>query len=183
MSTLLATGKVRHIGIANFAPRQLSDLLENSIVRPFAHQMELHPYLPQSAWLQYHVAQNIRFIAFSPLGNCNPIYGYPPKTDPPRTIDHPETRKIAKRRGCTPAQVVLAWNLSRNVTVVPKSSHPDRMDENLKAMDCRLEYEDFADLRTLHILQSNRFHDWSGQWGVELYEGLDAKTASQGESE
>ncbi|KAI0396791.1 aldo/keto reductase [Xylariaceae sp. FL0594] len=178
MSQLLITGKVRHIGVANFDPSQLSQLIASSNVKPFAHQMELHPYLPQTAWLQKHAELDIHLIAFSPLGNMNPIYGYPPKVDPPHSLDHPVIRRVAARRACTPAQVILRWGMSRrDVAVIPKSSHEARIRENFASTECALRFEDYKDIETIAAAKAHRFNDPREEWNLMgpegLYVGLD----------
>lgn len=177
MSQLLISGKVRHIGVANFDPEQLSQLIASTSVKPFAHQMELHPYLPQTAWLQKHKELDIHLIAFSPLGNMNPIYGYPPKLDPPHSIEHPTVKAIANRRGCTPAQVILRWGMSRGVSVIPKSSHLERIKENFLSTECFLQHQDYKDMENLGMLNATRFNDPREEWNLAgsdgLYVGLD----------
>ena len=172
MTALLKTGKVRHVGISNFSPAQLSALLTNSTTRPSAHQMELHPYLPQTAWLLYHAAHNIHVTAYSPLGNANPTYGPPQKDDPPLLLDNDVIRSIAKTRACTPATVALAWGLGRGTSVIPKSRHLERIRENFKAPGCVLEYSDWKALEGIGE-KSTRFNNPGKSWGVKLYDGLD----------
>jgi alcohol dehydrogenase (NADP+) len=133
--------------------------------------MELHPYLPQTAWLQYHQAQGIHVTAYSPLGNSNPTYGPPKKNGAPALLKNEVLVRIAKNRGCSPAQVSLAWGLSRGTSVIPKSKHADRIEENFGATDCELEYADFAELEKLGN-EPVRFNNPSSGWGLHLYDGL-----------
>ena len=168
----LDTSKVRNIGISNFSPTQLSALIANSSVVPFAHQMEMHPYLPQSPWHLYHNSLGIHVTAYSPLGNSNPTYGPPEKNSPPALLRNDAVLNIAKTRGCTPAQVILAWGLGRGTSVIPKSSHVERIEENFGAQDCFLEYEDWKVLGDLWE-QGARFNNPTEAWGVPLYDGLD----------
>ena len=172
MESLLATGKVRNIGVSNFSPAQLAALLANSTTRPFAHQMELHPYLPQTAWLFWHMANGIHVTAYSPFGNANPTYGPPQKDDPPLLLENDVVTSIAKARGCTPATVALAWGLGRGTSVIPKSKHSERIRENFDAPECVLEYSDLKALEGLGE-QATRFNNPSEGWGVGLYDGLD----------
>ena len=173
MEKLLQTGKVRHIGVSNFDPAQLSHLIETSTIKPFAHQMELHPYLPQSAWVQWHQSQGIHVTAYSPLANSNPIYGGPSKNTPPTLLKNSKIEEIAEKRGCTPATVALAWGISRGTSVIPKSSHTERISENFGALDCELAYEDFKAIEELGARNTMRFNNPSESWGVPLYKGLD----------
>jgi len=173
MVQLLHAGKVRHIGVSNFSPAQMSNLIAHSAVKPFAHQMELHPYLQQSAWVQWHQAHGIHVTAYSPLGNSNPTYGDPSKGDVPALLKNKAVKKIAEERSCTPATVVLAWGISRGTSVIPKSQHPDRISENYEAKKCDLRYEDLKVIEELGRKYLHRFNNPSKSWGVDLYEGLD----------
>jgi alcohol dehydrogenase (NADP+) len=67
LEKVLVTGRVRNIGISNFSPAQLKDLIKQSKVKPAVHQMELHPYLTQAKWVKAHQAHGIAVTAYSPL--------------------------------------------------------------------------------------------------------------------
>ena len=178
MELLVGAGHVRHIGISNFDPEQLRELLAEATIKPYAHQMELHPYLPQSAWLQYHREQGIHVTAYSPLGNSNPTYHkddeeHPgkSKSTPPALLQHPILKEIAKKRDCTPATVALQWGLTRGTSVIPKTQHKSRIEENIEP--CELEYEDIKAVQQIGMKNLTRFNNPSGSWKVPLYEGLE----------
>jgi diketogulonate reductase-like aldo/keto reductase len=142
MVKLLSTRRVRNIGVANFSPHQIHELIRKSHVKPVVHQMELHPYLQQAEWVDFHQKHGIHVTAYSPLGNMNPIYRKSSKrdksADPPLLLENKVMEKIAEERGCTPAQVALAWGISRGTSVIPKSSHPEYIRENYGSLECRL---------------------------------------------
>jgi len=167
----LPKSKALHIGVSNFSPKQLKDIIQETGVKPFAHQMELHPYLQQSAWVAEHQALGISITAYSPLGNMNPIY----KDDdnPPPLLTNDIVTEIAEKRSCTPAQVSLAWGMGRRTSVIPKSSHPEYIAENLGAMECKLSYEDLVKLRFMGRKYLTRFNNPSKSYGIQLFEGLD----------
>lgn len=174
MTLLLQTGKVRFIGVSNFAPEQLDTLLNSTSHVPFAHQMELHPYLQQDDWLAYHKARGIYVTAYSPLGGTNPIYDESKHGRPTPLLENKQIKKIAKKRDCTVAQVALRWNMDRGgVNVIPKSQHADRIDENLGARDCKLEEEDYELITKIGKKHTYRYNNPSKDWGVPLYEGLE----------
>jgi alcohol dehydrogenase (NADP+) len=178
MYKLLITGRVRNIGISNFSPEQLKGLIKNSNVKPAVHQMELHPYLPQTEWIRGHQAHGVKITAYSPLGNMNPTYGdrerrsITTQSKAPLLLDNEVVRGIAEKRECTPAQVVLAWGMSRGVSVIPKSKHEVYIRENLGATTCVLADDDFARIEKLGE-EPVRFNNPSKAWGVHLFEGLD----------
>lgn len=173
----LPRAKARHVGIANFAPEQLQSLLAASPEhKPYAHQFETHPYLPQSTWLDVHAEHGIHVTAYSPLGNSNPIYGSARKEasghSVPHLLDNPLVRRIADESKCTPAQVVLKWGMLRGTSVIPKSQHADRIAENWESLGC--EISDDAIYALSHKLPLRRFNNPSKTWGVKLFHGLEA---------
>ncbi|KAF2718219.1 Aldo/keto reductase [Polychaeton citri CBS 116435] len=170
MVTLLSTGWVRHIGVSNFSPAQLKDLLDHGSVRPAVHQMEMHPYLQQSQFLAMHRKLGIHVTAYSPLAGTNPTYK--PGEPPALLSENKHVREIAEKRGCTTAQVVLYWGLARQTSVIPKSQRADHILENLATPKCHLKTEDLKQLDRLGEFH-HRYNNPSNGWGVQLYEGLE----------
>lgn len=129
----------------------------------------MHPYLAQNKWLKEHQEHGIHVTAYSPLAGTNPTYD---PGAPEQLLKNKKVVDIAEKRGCTPAQVALAWGLSRGTSVIPKSSHLDRITENFHTLECVLESED---LKAIHKLRKEyyRFSNPSGRWDVPLYEGLE----------
>ena len=173
MEKLLSTGKVKHIGVSNFSPEQLRHLISNSKVVPYAHQMELHPYLQQTAFVQFHQAMGVHVTAYSPLGNSNPTYGDPKKGAAPALLENEVLEVIAKEHDCTTAQVALAWGMLRGTSVIPKSQHKERIAENFGVKNCSLIYEDFKEIEKVGAKYLHRFNNPSKSWGVPLYKSLD----------
>ena len=182
MTKLLSSGRVKKIGISNFSPSQLKELVKHSLEGdsplPAVHQMELHPYLPQTKWILAHKAHGIAVTAYSPLGNMNPTYGdrsrrsTTTQSKAPPLLENETIKEIAKKRDCTPAQVVLAWGINRGTSVIPKSSHEEHIEDNLGATKCGLAATDFADIDQLGK-EPTRFNNPSEGWGVHLFDGLD----------
>ncbi|OQO13691.1 hypothetical protein B0A48_01920 [Cryoendolithus antarcticus] len=169
MTKLLETGQVKHLGVCNFSPYQLDDLLNSTSHPPSVHQMELHPYLQQNEWIDWHSKHGIHVTAYSPFAGANPTYD---PGEPPQLLHNDVTQRIAKKRNCTPAQVLLVWGISRGTSVIPKSSHADRIVENVGALTCKLEKSDVQELDGLGKWH-HRFVNPSKSWGVDLYEGLE----------
>lgn len=175
MEKLVDTGKVRHVGVSNFDPAQLKDLIHNSSTKPAVHQFELHPYLQQAEWVQWHKDNGIHATAYSPFGNVNPTYGAPSgdKDAPPLLLENEVVTNIALVRGCMPAQVVLSWGLHRGTSVIPKSSHADRIKENFATTHCDLQKSDYEQITAIGEKYTKRFNNPSKGWGVPLYEDLE----------
>ncbi|KAL6718180.1 hypothetical protein ACLMJK_004268 [Lecanora helva] len=172
MEALLVTGKVKHIGVSNFSPEQLKDLISRSTIKPAVHQFELHPYLQQTKFVQWHQENDIHVTAYSPLANLNPGYGKG-KDAPPSLLKNGEISAIAKERGCTNAQVALKWGMDRGTSVIPKSSHVERILENFDSKDCALEVEDYAIITKVGKKYLTRFNNPSRSLGLPLFEGLE----------
>jgi alcohol dehydrogenase (NADP+) len=111
--------------------------------------------------LQLPMHDNILSTSKAPLGNTNPVYatGYYGKTgtQQPKILTHPTISSIAKERSCSPAQVVLAWNMQRKVTVIPKAAQAAHQKENLATPEkCKLTDADVAKIG--EIKESNRLN-------------------------
>jgi alcohol dehydrogenase (NADP+) len=138
----LPSGGTRFIGISNFTPTQLNNLLKIARVKPAVHQFETHPYLQQRSFIEVHQKHRIAVTAYAPLGNTNPQYGEAGKRQT-LLLSHPVIEGIANRSGCKAAQVVLMWNVRRGLAVIPKAANPDHARENIRGFEnCQLTKED-----------------------------------------
>jgi len=143
-------GLVRNIGVCNFAVSKLKALCAQATIQPAMNQIELHPYLQQNEMLAFCREHNIQLTAYSPLGSGDRPKALK-KKDEPTLLDNPVIGKVAARRGITPAQVLLAWGLTRGTVVIPKSTNPERIRQNLAAADLRLDEQDMADMAALDL--------------------------------
>lgn len=130
-------GVVRTIGVSNFTPRLLDEVIEDSGVVPAINQVELHPYFPQVDLLAKHAELGIVTQAWSPLGKRQAPYG------------EPVVVEAAERLGVTPAQVILRWHLERGTLPLPKSATPSRQAENLAVDGLTLLPEEVAAITAL----------------------------------
>ncbi|RDI87949.1 hypothetical protein Vi05172_g1739 [Venturia inaequalis] len=182
-------GKARYIGISNFNVTQVQELLKAATIMPKVHQLELHPYLQQNKFVAFHRSVGIPLTAYAPLGDTNPAYrkggiqgGRFMKAGAPLPLlQNPVLASIAKERGCTVAQVSIAWNLKRGISSVhPRASRVDHQIENLKgATDCELEWEDMAAIRDIE--KTIKFRMWDpcpSQLGLPCYLGLEGGNES-----
>jgi len=128
MEHLVDIGLVRNIGTSNFTCRQLERILAHARIPPAVNQVEMHVLLQQNKQLEFCKAHDILLMGYRPLGNnSSPRRG----KDTPNILLMPELVKIAEKHKATVAQIVLAWSLRRGICVVPKSSNPDRVTENM----------------------------------------------------
>lgn len=140
------TGSIRRIGVSNFSPEQMNDIMQLPGPKPFVHQFELHPYLQQTKFVKWHHDNNVSMTAYAPLANTSPAYrGYDKSTGIPLISNNPVLSEIKVARGCaSEAQVTLAWNIQRGISVIPKAEKPAHQDENLQVDKCRLTEEDMS---------------------------------------
>jgi 2,5-diketo-D-gluconate reductase A len=134
---LYADGRVRSIGVSNFAIGHLRRLAAETDVKPVANQIELHPGLPQLELRAFHAEHEILTEAWSPIGQGQGL------------LEDPTIGAIAGRAGRSPAQVVLRWHIQHGNITIPKSVTPSRIKENLAVFDFELADEDMAALTDL----------------------------------
>ena len=126
-------GLTKAIGVANFYPAILTNLCETVEVIPAVNQVELHPFFAQEAALENMKAYGVVPQAWGPLAEGkHGIF-----TDPVLT-------EIGKKYGKSAAQVVLRWNAQRGVSIIPKSVHVERMEQNIDIWDFTLTDEEMA---------------------------------------
>lgn len=107
MEKLLDTGKVKAIGVSNFSKAQMEHLLKNTSVVPAVHQIECHPWLQQTDFVNWHREKGIHITHYSPFGNQNEIYG---AKHLGKLIETPELVEIGKKYGKSGAQVALGMD-------------------------------------------------------------------------
>jgi D-xylose reductase len=156
MEDLVQAGLVRHVGVCNYGVSLLRDLLASARIRPAVLQVELHPYLTQEKLLRFCREEGIAVTAFSPLGA--PSYVPLGMAMPGEgVLEDPVVAGIARAVGRTSAQVVLRWAVQRGTGVIPKTSRPERLRENLAIGDFALEPEQMAAISALD--RGRRFND------------------------
>ena len=158
-------GKLKSIGVSNFYPNILTNFCETVEIKPMVNQIELHPYFIQEDALKVMNEYNVIPEAWAPLGGGR----YNPFED---TM----LQKIALKHNKTIGQVILRWNIQRGVVVIPKSTHEERIIENIDVFDFTLNQAEmelissldkgYGGTRTKHFdpefvksVLSNKIHD------------------------
>ena len=126
-------GLVKAVGVANFYPAILANLCENVDVIPAVNQVELHPFFVQAKALENMKAYGMAPQAWGPLAEGR--HGI---------FTDPELVEIGKKYGKSAAQVVLKWNVQRGVSIIPKSVHVERMEQNIDIWDFTLTDDEMA---------------------------------------
>jgi 2,5-diketo-D-gluconate reductase B len=125
-------GKIRHVGLSNFTPDLLDEAREVLDAPIFAHQVEMHPLLQQEDLLAYAREHDHWLVAYSPLAKG-------------AVFDVPEVREVAEKHGASPAQVSIAWLLSKeNVAAIPRTMDEDHLRSNFEARTLELDADDVA---------------------------------------
>jgi alcohol dehydrogenase (NADP+) len=162
MERAVALGLCRHIGVANFGVRTLASLIETARTIPEINQIELHPYLQQTAVVEFCQGQGVAITAYASLGSAD----RPRRllhAGEPAVLEDPVVCAIAAQLAVTPAQVLLAWSLHRGAAVIPKSVQPARLRENLAAGDTAL---DPAQMQALAGLDKGWRYVDGAMWAV-----------------
>lgn len=140
MEELYEAGKIRAIGVCNFYPERLADLCVNARIMPMVDQVELHPFFQQAGALETMREFGVQPQAWGPMAEGK--HGI---------FTHPVLSQIGRKYGKTAAQVALRWNTQRGVVIIPKSTHKERMEENLNIWDFTLSKEDMAAIAELDL--------------------------------
>ena len=156
MEGLVESGVTRKIGVCNYNTGLLHDLMSYARIKPAMLQIESHPYLTQEALLRTAQSYNIAVTAFSPLGALSYV-SIDMATAADSVLKEPVVMAAAERASVTPAQVVLRWGVQRGTAVIPKTSRPERLVENLSLSHFALTDEEMKAISGLN--QNRRFND------------------------
>jgi diketogulonate reductase-like aldo/keto reductase len=147
LETLLADGRVRAIGVSNFMPHHLKQLLAATDVVPAVNQIELHPYFTQPDVRAADAANGILTQAWSPIGGITFYPGW--GEDRRNVMEDPAIAAIGEARGKSAAQVMLRWHLQQGRSAIPKSTNPARIAENFDVFDFELSSQELAAIDAL----------------------------------
>lgn len=143
MEELYREGAVRAIGVSNFQPDRLVDLILHNEVVPAVNQVETHPFCQQAEEAGIMARYGVQAEAWAPFAEGrNNLFGNEVLTD------------LAAKHRKSVAQVVLRWLIQRGIVVIPKSVHKERMAENIDVFDFTLPPEDMARIAALDMKQS-----------------------------
>ncbi len=130
LEELYNSKRVRAIGVSNFKPHHLEELLRGAETVPTVNQIELHPMFQQKETRAYCAEHNIVVESYSPLMQAG------------EALEHPVIVDLARQHGKTPAQVILRWHVQSGLVVIPKSANPERIRENFALFDFELSTDD-----------------------------------------
>lgn len=146
LEELYDEGKLRAIGISNFYVDRMIDFANFNRIKPIVNQVEIHPHNQQTEAKGWHDKYGIQMEAWAPFGEGRG-----------GMFDLPALKEIAEKHGKTTAQVILRWHLQRGIVVIPKSTHIERMEENINVFDFTLDDSDMSVISSLDKKQSSFF--------------------------
>ncbi len=162
LEDLYEEGRLRAIGVSNFAPDRLVDLASFARIKPMVNQIETHPLnqqLEAHKWLEKY---GVIHEAWAPFGEGRG-----------NMFTNPVLKKIGDKYDKTTAQVILRWQLQRGIVVIPKSTHKERMAQNLDVFDFTLTNEDMQAIAALDTKTSSFFSHQDPamvEWFVKMVE-------------
>ncbi|MDO3628387.1 aldo/keto reductase [Mucilaginibacter sp. BT774] len=146
MQELYKEGKVRAIGVSNFHPDRLIDLIVHNDIVPAVNQVETHPFHQQNEAQQFMIENNVQIESWGPFAEGK------------NGIFHNELlQSIANKHNKSIAQIILRWLTQRGVVAIPKSVRKERMAENLNCLEFELSSEDMEAIKTLDTNESSFF--------------------------
>jgi 2,5-diketo-D-gluconate reductase A len=146
MEELYKEGKVKAIGVSNFQPDRLMDLIVHNEIVPAVNQIETHPFHQQIEAQHFLIENNVQTESWGPFAEGK------------NNIFHNEVLVgIAKKYSKSTAQVMLRWQTQRGIIAIPKSVRKERMEENLNIFDFELSYEDMEAIKSLDTKASSFF--------------------------
>lgn len=140
MEELYKEGRIRSIGVSNFQSDRIIDLCYTAEIRPMVNQLELHPFYQREDELSILREYGIVPQAWAPFAEgMNGMF------------TNPVLKDIAEEHGKTVAQIILRWNVQRGVSIIPKSVHRNRMEENISIWDFELSEKDMGRIAKLDL--------------------------------
>ncbi len=140
MTEAYKEGRIRAIGVCNFYPNRLADFCETVDELPAVNQVELHPFFQQKDALSLMREYGVQPMAWAPFAEGK--HGI---------FTHPVLTRIGEKYSKGAGQVALRWNMQRGVVVIPKSTHRERMEQNIDVFDFSLTDEEMAEIAALDI--------------------------------
>ena len=148
MLSVSKQGLTRQVGVSNFNKPKIERLRAATGEAPMVNQIELHPYLQQNGLLSACSALGVAVTAYSPLGSPDSA-AMMGRHDDVLLVQHPTIVEIAEAHGATPGQVLMAWALARGTSVIPKSVHAGRIEENWRSQELELTKDDMTAIAAL----------------------------------
>ena len=162
LEELYDAGKIRAIGISNFYVDRMVEFASFNRIRPMVTQMETHIFNQQKQLKEYADKYGVQLEAWAPFGEGRK-----------GTFENDTVRAIGEKCGKTSAQVMLRWHIQRGVVVIPKTTHVERMAENINVFDFELTTDEMSRIAALDTAESSFFSHQDPamvEWFVKMVE-------------
>lgn len=136
LEKIQADGKAKNIGVSNYMVRHLEDMKKYAKVTPQINQVEMHVFLQQPELAEYCKENGIILEAYSPIAHA-------------KEMNEPVIKKIAEKHNKSYAQIMIRWGIDQGFVVIPKSSNPKRIKQNIDVLDFKLDDSDLSEIKAL----------------------------------
>ena len=165
---LVEKGLAKSIGISNYNVQNILNVLSICKIKPAANEVEFNPYLYQKDLKEFCDIEKIKIISYFPLVKgryCTPELIKEKNLD---LLNEPNIKKLAEKYKKTPGQIVLNWHIHIGNIVIPGTSNPNRMKENLGALDFKMEEDEIKLISSLSE-KEYRFCNGKSVYGIDVF--------------
>ena len=152
-------GRIRAIGVSNFEPARLIDLWHNSQIKPMVNQVEVNVYSQRLVEKQYHDKYQVVTMAYAPLGHGTT----------PQLVQEKILNDIGNKHHKSGAQIAIKYLEQRGIVVIPKSSHEERIKENIDIFDFELSEEEMEQIKSMDLAKPIIGRPEDGQIAEKMY--------------
>ncbi len=138
LESFVDAGKIKSIGVSNFNQKQLKKLLEHAKIKPVVNQVECHPYYQQTKLKAFMNEEDIVFEAWYPLGHGSKIL-----------FSEPIFETLSNKYQKSIVQIILRWHIQNNHIIIPKSTNPKHLFDNINIFDFNLTDEEMLEINKL----------------------------------
>jgi diketogulonate reductase-like aldo/keto reductase len=168
MEKLVEQGLTKSIGVSNYNVQNILIVLSICEIKPAINEVEFNPYLYQKELKEFCDKEDIKIFSYYPLVKgrfCTPELVKEKNLD---LLNEPVVQELAKKYGKTAGQIVLNWHINVGVVPIPGTSNPNRMKENLGALEFKMEDNEYQSLSDLCVKEF-RFCTGLGIYGIDVF--------------
>jgi D-xylose reductase len=170
---LVTEGLTKALGVSNYNVQNLLIVLSVAKIKPIVNEVEFHPYLYQKDLLEFCNLENIRILAYNPLvkgAYCKERHQKEMDSLKLDLFNEPAVQTLVGKYGKTPGQIILNWEIKRGVIPIPGTTKPERMKENLEAVNLKMEDAEYETLdKFAELGKEFRFCDSEKIYGIDIF--------------
>lgn len=152
MEQYVMDGKIKSIGVSNFSPNQIEELLKYAKIKPVINQIEINPYITQKNNIKFLFNSNIQPQSWSPLGMGGSL------------LNDETLKKLSKKYNKSIAQIILRWHIQNGLITIPRSSNPLHIEDNINIFDFEILPEDMAIIDNLNRKEIADYKNYSARF-------------------